>query len=157
MRGNVWPWLLLVVLMVTTPAAVWAVGQVDVYHFDNAQQRLRYNNLIEEFRCPKCMNINIAGSDAPIAKDLRRTVHKLVVVDGMTDQQVRDYLQARYGDFVLYDPPFNARTWLVWVVPIALAVTALLVLLLLARKRRQVQPADAVDQARLQAILDKVR
>lgn len=157
LANRLWTLLLLVVLCCNA-MPVRAVSQVDIYHFDTPEQRLRYNSLIEEFRCPKCLNINIAGSDAPIARDLRRTVHELVVVDGLTDQQVRDYLQARYGDFVLYDPPFNARTWLVWVVPFVLAGIALLVLLLFAaRKRHQVQPLDAAARARLQSILQRSR
>ena len=113
--------------------------------------------LIEEFRCPKCLNTNIAGSDAPIAQDLRRTVHKLVVTDGFTDQQVRDFLQERYGDFVLYKPPFTARTVVIWLMPVAIAVLGAIVLFLLlsrAREKRSVS-LDAADRSRLQAILEE--
>ncbi len=144
-----------VVLAVTGSA--WAVSQVDVYQFDNEQQQRRYKALIEEFRCPKCLNTNIAGSDAPIAQDLRRTVHKLVVVDGYTDDQVRDFLQQRYGDFVLYKPPFTARTMIIWLMPLALAVLGAVILFLLtsrARSKRAVA-LDAGDQSRLKAILEE--
>ena len=133
----------------------WAASPVDVYQFDNAEQQRRYKALIEEFRCPKCLNTNIAGSDAPIAQDLRRTVHKLVVTDGLSDQEVRDFLQQRYGDFVLYKPPFNARTVVIWLMPLALAVLGGIVLFFLltrARDKRAVALNDA-DQSRLQAIL----
>ncbi|MEM9620989.1 MAG: cytochrome c-type biogenesis protein [Pseudomonadota bacterium] len=147
--------LIVVALCSGLSATARAVSQVDIYHFDSTEQRERYNSLIEEFRCPKCLNINIAGSDAPIARDLRRTVHKLVVVDGMTDQQVRDFLQARYGDFVLYDPPFNARTWLVWVMPFVLAVVALGVLFFFARNKRGGKTLDAASQDRLRALLNR--
>jgi len=111
--------------------------------------------LIEEFRCPKCLNTNIAGSDAPIAQDLRRTVHRLVVQDGLTDQEVRDFLQARYGDFVLYNPPFSARTYVIWLMPGLLAVLAIFVLISLlrrARSRRGLILDDAAE-AQLKAIL----
>ena len=77
--------------------SVMAASQIDVYHFDSDEQQRRYRALIDELRCPKCLNTNISGSDAPIAQDLRRTVHKLVVIDGLSDQEVRDYLQTRYG------------------------------------------------------------
>jgi cytochrome c-type biogenesis protein CcmH len=133
----------------------WSASQVDIYQFDNAEQQRRYKALIEEFRCPKCLNTNIAGSDAPIAQDLRRTVHKLVVTDGFSDQEVRDFLQQRYGDFVLYNPPFNARTVVIWLMPVALAVLGGIVLFLLlsrARHKRAVA-LDAEAQSRLQAIL----
>ena len=131
-------------------------SQIDVYNFNSDEQRARYKSLIDEFRCPKCLNTNISGSDAPIAQDLRRTVHRLVVVDGYTDQQVRDFLQARYGDFVLYDTPFNERTWLVWMVPITLLLVGLVVLLALLRRGRGSEEATALsaaDRTALQQIL----
>ena len=134
----------------------WAASPVDVYQFDSDAQQQRYKMLIDEFRCPKCLNTNIAGSDAPIAQDLRRTVHRLVVVEGYTDQQVRDFLQARYGDFVLYNPPFNARTALIWLMPVALGVVGIGVLfgLLTRARRRQAVVLDAQDQAKLRALLE---
>ncbi len=133
----------------------WSAGQVDVYHFDTPEQRKRYNTLIEEFRCPKCLNINIAGSDAPIAKDLRATVHRLIVQRGFSDQEIRDFLQARYGDFVLYNPPFNARTYLVWVIPFLLLFVGLIVLIgLLLRQRRKASPVN-LDVDALEKLLDE--
>lgn len=137
-------------------SAGWAASPVDVYQFDNDAQQQRYKALIDEFRCPKCLNTNIAGSDAPIAQDLRRTVHRLVVVEGYSDQQVRDFLQARYGDFVLYNPPFNARTALIWLMPVALGVVGIGVLLglLMRARRRQAVVLDAQDQAKLRALLE---
>lgn len=98
-----------------------AATPVDVFHFDNAAQETRYRRLIEEIRCPKCMNTNIAGSDATSAQTLRAAVHRLIVNEGKTDAEVLSFMQDRYGDFVLYDPPFNARTWFIWLVPLLLA------------------------------------
>ena len=86
--------------------------------FESEQQQRRYKALIDEFRCPKCLNTNLSGSDAPIAQDLRRSVYRLVQ-EGRSDQQIRDFLQQRYGDFVLYKPPFAGPTafiWLTWAV-----------------------------------------
>ena len=84
---------------------VWAAGPVDVYRFQSAEQEARYRALIAEFRCPKCLNTNLAGSDAPIAQDLRRTVHRLVVTEGLADQEIRHYLQDRYGEvYVALEP-----------------------------------------------------
>ena len=140
-------------------AQTWAASQIDVYQFDNDEQRARYKALIEELRCPKCMNTNLAGSDAPIAQDLRRTVHRLVVVEGYSNQAVRDHLQARYGDFVLYRPPFTAQTALVWTVPVGLGLLGLAVLLamrwrvgadtteLTAEQRAQIDASLALDKA----------
>ena len=133
---------------------VMAASQIDTFSFTDEVQERRYRALIEEFRCPKCLNTNLAGSDAPIAQDLRKVVYRLVVTQGMSDQEVRDYLQARYGDFVLYDPPFNAKTWYIWLVPIALGVLALFVLLRLVRgARSSATVLNAQQQERLQEIV----
>ncbi|NCF44856.1 MAG: cytochrome c-type biogenesis protein CcmH [Proteobacteria bacterium] len=146
-------WLMLLTLMMPAASAL-AVSQIDTFEFADEIEQRRYRALIEEFRCPKCLNTNLAGSDAPIAQDLRKTVYRLVAREAMSDQQVRDYLQARYGDFVLYDPPFNARTWYIWLVPIALALLALLVLLRMQRAGQRAATAlDAGQQAKLQDIL----
>ena len=151
--GKTARWLVLVTLMIPAASSL-AVSQIDTFEFADEIEQRRYRALIEEFRCPKCLNTNLAGSDAPIAQDLRKTVYRLVVIEAMSDQQVRDYLQTRYGDFVLYDPPFNARTWYIWLVPIALALLALLVLLRMQRAgQRAATVLDAGQQAKLQDIM----
>ncbi|MBV27113.1 MAG: cytochrome c-type biogenesis protein CcmH [Gammaproteobacteria bacterium] len=151
--GKTARWLVLVTLMIPA-ASTLAVSQIDTFEFADEIEQRRYRALIEEFRCPKCLNTNLAGSDAPIAQDLRKTVYRLVVIEAMSDQQVRDYLQTRYGDFVLYDPPFNARTWYIWLVPIALALLALLVLLRMQRAgQRAATLLDAGQRAKLQNIM----
>ncbi|MCZ6889947.1 MAG: cytochrome c-type biogenesis protein CcmH, partial [Gammaproteobacteria bacterium] len=120
-------------MMIRIAAAVAAVvvltgsTAIDGFDFATGADAARYHQLIAEFRCPKCLNTNLAGSDAPIATDLRRTVRRLVL-EGMADQQIRDYLQARYGDFVLYDPPLKPATWALWFTPILLVLAAFLVL-----------------------------
>ena len=144
-------WLLFMLL--PTSIALGA-SQIDTFQFADDVEKRRYRALIEEFRCPKCLNTNLAGSDAPIAQDLRKTVHRLVAVEGMSDQEVRDYLQARYGDFVLYDPPFNRRTWYIWLVPVGLGLLALFVLYRLQRSARgEHHGLDAEQQKRLQRIV----
>jgi len=152
-----WLGAVLGVMLALSTQVVLAASQVDVYQFDSERQQQRYKRLIEEFRCPKCLNTNIAGSDAPIAQDLRRTVHKLVVTDGYEDQQVRDFLQQRYGDFVLYNPPLTGRTLVIWAMPVLLALIGVLVvlqLLLRARAKRSVA-LSAEEQSRLREILGK--
>ena len=144
----------LVVACVLPIGTVIGASQIDTFSFTDETQERRYRALIEEFRCPKCLNTNLAGSDAPIAQDLRKVVYRLVVTQGMSDQKVRDYLQARYGDFVLYDPPFNSKTWYIWLVPIALGVLAMFVLLRLVRgARSSATVLNAQQQERLQEIL----
>ena len=131
---------------------VWVVGvsTIDAFEFEDEAERLRYSGLIAEFRCPKCLNTNLSGSDAPVARDLRRTVYRLVD-EGMTDDQVRRYLQARYGDFVLYDPPVRANTWILWFGPPLLLLAGILVLRRIGSRMTRVSLSDE-ERERLEAI-----
>ncbi len=125
------------VVLVVAPLSRRAEGAIEAFAFDDATQEARYRALTEEFRCPKCLNTNLAGSDAPIAADLRSTVHRLIL-EGATDQAIRDYLQARYGDFVLYDPPVRRDTLLLWVAPgLLLAIGFAMVVVLVAASPRR--------------------
>ena len=132
--------------------ATWivAVSTIDAFEFEDEGERLRYNDLIAEFRCPKCLNTNLPGSDAPVARDLRRTAYRLVN-EGMTDDQVRRYLQDRYGDFVLYDPPVRANTWILWFGPPILLLAGILVLRRIGSRVTRVFLSDD-ERARLEAI-----
>lgn len=147
--------LILALLALSSASACFAVSQIDTFEFSDEVQERRYRALIDEFRCPKCLNTNLAGSDAPIAQDLRKVVYRLVVIEAKADQEVRDYLQVRYGDFVLYDPPFNARTWYIWVVPIGLGLLGVFVILGLQRRvTGQRTVLDSIQQARLRSIVE---
>ena len=143
--------LLLAVSVGGLPAAD-AAGQVDVFDFPSAEIEARYRALIDEFRCPKCLNTNLSGSDAPIAKDLRKTVWRLLVQEEMSDQEVRDFLQERYGDFVLYNPPFKPGTWILWLAPIVFGLVGLFVLARMLRSRPEVALTEA-DSQRVDEIL----
>ncbi len=145
--------LALLFLLLVAPFRAAAEGAIEAFPFDDATQEARYRALTEEFRCPKCLNTNLAGSDAPIAADLRSTVHRLIL-EGATDQAIRDYLQARYGDFVLYDPPVRRGTLLLWVAPALLLAIGLAMVVVLARRRRGVsEPLNDVERARLDELL----
>ncbi|MEZ5557224.1 MAG: cytochrome c-type biogenesis protein [Pseudomonadales bacterium] len=133
-------------------AVARGAGPVDVFQFDSAEQEARYQALVAEFRCPKCLNTNLAGSDAPIAEDLRRTVYRLLTRDGLSDKEIRAFMQERYGDFVLYDPPFRPGTWLLWLGPPAFLLVGLLVLWRLLRQPPR-EPLSSDEAARLQQIL----
>ena len=89
---------------------------IDVYDFDSPQQEAQYRGLIEELRCPKCQNQNLAASDAPIAQDLKQKTYDLVK-EGRSDSEIRDYMQERYGDFISYKPPVRPSTWILWFFP----------------------------------------
>jgi cytochrome c-type biogenesis protein CcmH len=135
----------LVVLTVCTVLLSHAASTVDVLTFDSEQQQRRYKALIDEFRCPKCLNTNLSGSDAPIAQDLRRSVYRLVQ-DGKSDQQIRDFLQQRYGDFVLYKPPFSGPTVFIWLIPMGLLLIGAVILAALQRRARQQPEVELGEQ-----------
>lgn len=98
-----------------------AYAAIDVYDFDSIQQEAQYRGLIEELRCPKCQNQNLAGSDAPIAQDLKQKTYDMVK-DGRSDTEIRSYMQERYGDFISYKPPVRPSTWILWFFPPLLLV-----------------------------------
>jgi cytochrome c-type biogenesis protein CcmH len=103
----------------------------------------RYLNLIREIRCPLCLNESIADSTAPVAADLRREVRRLMG-EGKTDDQIKDFLSARYGDFVLYRPRVNEATWALWAGPFVFLVIGGIVFWRILRARRA-QPLDDED------------
>jgi cytochrome c-type biogenesis protein CcmH len=116
--------------------------------------RQRLVNIAEELRCLVCQNESLAGSRADLAMDLRREIRGLIK-QGKTDQQVRDFLVSRYGDFVLYRPPVKPTTWLLWGGPFVLLLGGLIGLVAFLRKRK---PADAAlspeDQRKAEALLN---
>ena len=101
--------------------------------------------LTKELRCPMCQNQNIADSDAMIAADLRRKVYQLVN-EGQSREQIIDYMKQRYGDFVYYQPPVNATTVWLWLLPV---IFVLLGIVLVVRSRQQ-KPVTQ-DKAKLEA------
>lgn len=96
-------------------AFVYGIGEI--YDFSSAELLERYEDLTQELRCPKCQNQNLADSDSPISADLRREIY-LKLEEGQSDQQIKDFLVARYGTFVLYNPPVSGITLWVWLIPI---------------------------------------
>ena len=134
---------------------LFGVTTIDVWDFQNQQEIERYDGLIAEFRCPKCLNTNISGSDAPIAADLRRAVYRQIRA-GMSDQEIRDYLQARYGDFVLYKTPFRGDTAILWISPVLFLIVGLFVLFRVTRKRVTVGLTEE-DRTRIKKIVNGSR
>lgn len=128
--------LALIVLLASFSLA--AQAQVaDVYDFDTAQQEERFQDLIEELRCPKCQNQNIADSNAPISKDMRAEVYRRMRA-GESNDQIVDALVDRFGEFILYRPQVEKRTILLWATPAIAVLGGLLVVIgVVIRSRRQ--------------------
>jgi cytochrome c-type biogenesis protein CcmH len=117
-----------------------AFAVIESYHFDNDVQRHRYQHFVEELRCPKCQNQNLAGSDAEIAQDLRREVHRMIMA-GKSDTEITQYMLQRYGDFVLYRPRVTTATAVLWFGPFALVACGALIWWRLSA-RRNAAPVD---------------
>jgi cytochrome c-type biogenesis protein CcmH len=106
----------------------------EIAHPDPATEA-RLKGLAEELRCLVCQNQTIADSSAPLALDLRNQI-RVQIAQGRTDDQIRDYMVQRYGDFVLYKPPFKATTAILWLAPFLLIVAGAIALFRIVRRRR---------------------
>lgn len=99
--------------------AAFAASAQEPLVFSDPEQEARYNKLTLELRCAVCQNQNLADSDAPLAQDLRQEIFDMMQA-GQTDDQIKSFMVARYGDFVLYRPPVQGNTLALWVLPIVL-------------------------------------
>lgn len=91
-------------------------ASIEAQDFLENAQEVRYRALITEIRCPVCQGQSIGGSNAGLAKDLRQQVKKMIL-NNNTDEQIRQFMVARYGDFVVFLPPVNQNTYLLWLAP----------------------------------------
>ncbi len=129
------------------------MAAIETYQFATPEMAERFADLTVELRCPKCQNQNLSDSDSIISKDLRRQV-KTMVDAGKSDDEIRTFMVQRYGDFILYDPPFKAQTLVLWLAPGVLVVIGLLVVV----KVRRSKPAAPValneeEQAQLDELI----
>ena len=136
-----------------------AQASIDTYEFSTQAERDRYRTLVEELRCPKCQNQNIADSDAPIAMVMRDEIFKKLE-EGQSNEQIVEFLVDRYGDFVRYKPPVNKKTLILWYGPAAfLTFGFAMVAMIVIRRRRSTrteqneQQLSSDEKARLSDIL----
>ena len=127
---------------------------IDSYEFASPEQEAQFFRLNGELRCPQCQNQSIGDSNAPIAQDLRREVHRMIVQEQADDATIVQFMLARYGDFVLYKPRMNTTTAVLWLGPLVLLLLGLLVLWRLVRRHRwQTTGLDEQERAKLKKIL----
>lgn len=129
-------WLLLCSFIVS--------AAIDVYQFDDPEKEKRFQTLAFELRCPKCQNQNLADSNAEIAQDLRAKIYQMLNAD-KSDADIVDYMVARYGDFVLYEPRVKPQTYILWFGPAILLIFGLLVIFLILRSRNK--KADGTEES----------
>jgi cytochrome c-type biogenesis protein CcmH len=125
-------WFLVIILLIPSLAAAEEARPLA----DNPQVEARLKTLAVELRCLVCQNQTLADSNAPLAEDLRREVREMIAKD-MSDREIIDFLVQRYGDFVLYRPPWKATTTLLWLGPFLLLIAGATALVLVLRKRQK--------------------
>jgi cytochrome c-type biogenesis protein CcmH len=137
-------WLALIVLLM--PGLAWAEEAKPLAEDPVAEARLK--QLAVELRCLVCQNQTLADSNAPLAEDLRREVREMIAKN-MSDREIIDFLVQRYGDFVLYRPPWKASTTLLWTGPFfLLGVGAAALVVALRRRAQKLVDTPVTDEER---------
>ena len=125
--------------------------------FDDPEHARRYQALIAELRCLVCQNQNLADSNAPLAADLREITFNMIT-EGKSDQEIIDFMVARYGDFVLYRPPLKPATLFLWVGPFLLLALGIWLLMRQLRRRASAPAATGAlsveERTRLSKLID---
>lgn len=126
--------LLMVAVNVFSSVPVWSEQLTPM-------QEQRYHKLLKELRCLVCQNQSLSESDAGLASDLRDEVHDMVLQD-LTDDEIFDFMTSRYGDFVLYRPPFKPQNYVLWIAPFLLLAIGLAVLISKVARRARTEGLD---------------
>ncbi|GHC23933.1 cytochrome c-type biogenesis protein [Aidingimonas halophila] len=130
----------------------------EVREFGHPVMEQRYRELTASLRCPKCENQAIDDSNSPVSADMRDRVYALLQ-EGRSDREIQDFMVDRFGDYVLYNPRLEGRTYLLWGLPAVLVVVGAIVVLLIVRARRRAsaQALSADERARLNELIDRER
>ncbi len=128
----------------------------DTFDFSGTVSEKRFQQVVGKLRCLVCQNESLAASQADLAKDLRREVYDLMA-SGKSDKEVIDFLVNRYGDFVLYEPPFKPSTWLLWLGPFVLFAFAIFLLWrkLSQQSKKQETRLTESEKARVRELLEQ--
>ena len=132
-------------LLIQTPFA----ESVEASDFETIEQQSRYTQLIENIRCPVCQGQSIGGSNSDLAKDLREKVREMIL-DSQTDSEIYSFMVERYGDFVVYKPPVNTKTYFLWFAPVLVLVISFLYLFRSTREKKEkiVHASSDLDRAK---------
>ena len=147
-------WILMLAAFVSAGPAVHA--QVDTFEFQTAEQQQRFRQLSDELRCPMCQNTNLTGSSGGVAEDLRREIHRMIL-EGMTNSEIEQFMFERYGDFIFYKPRLRMETLFLWFGPLIFLLIGGAAAIVVSRKAGQTaQKSPELDNAqreKLQALL----
>ena len=131
---------------------------IELREFYDPVMEKRYHDLTGSMRCPLCENQAIDDSDAPISADMRERIYQLLQ-DGQSDIEITNHMVSRFGEYILYNPRLENRTYLLWGIPIALLLGGALLVVLIVRTRRNASASSlsAEEQARLNELVNRER
>ncbi|MGF1749465.1 cytochrome c-type biogenesis protein [Vibrio cionasavignyae] len=132
---------------------------IEIHEFDSMEQELQFKELSNTLRCPKCQNNTIGDSNAELAQDLRQKVYEMTK-EGKSKSEIVDYMIARYGNFVTYNPPFTLGTAILWAGPLSVVLIGFGMIFLRSRKTKAKVEQPEVEwseekEAELNALLDE--
>lgn len=119
------------------------ISAQEIRYFSVNEYRTRYYQLVDELRCPKCQNQNLADSNSLIAIDLRNQIYSMLE-EGRTDQEITEFLVDRYGEYVRYDPPLNSKTMILWFAPVFFFLLGIIIILYIYKS-----PFQSKEQVKL--------
>ena len=125
---------------------------IEVNDFENSSQESRYLDLIDNIRCPVCQGQSIGGSNSGLAKDLREQVRKMILND-KSDDDIYLFMIERYGDFVIFKPPINWKTYLLWFTPLIFLVLCFIYLIRIISKKRDFSVKSSAEIERAKNLL----
>lgn len=125
---------------------------IDVKDFENSTQESRYIDLIDNIRCPVCQGQSIGGSNSGLAKDLREQV-RIMILSDKSDDDIYLFMIERYGDFVIFKPPINWKTYLLWFTPIIFLVLCFIYLIRITSKKRDFSAKSSAEIERAKNLL----
>ncbi|GEK51796.1 cytochrome c-type biogenesis protein [Vreelandella venusta] len=149
--------LMLTVALLTLASGALA-GGIEIREFDDPVMEQRYHDLTASMRCPLCENQAINDSDAPISADMRERVYQLLQ-DGQSDIEIVNHMVQRFGEYILYNPRLENRTYLLWGLPLGLVMLGVVVVVMMVRARRNAsaKALSAEERARLDALINRER
>ena len=140
------PILILLLFGAFTFSSGSVAAPIETFKFDSPETEKVFHKLSEELRCLVCQNQNIAESNADLAKDLRLEIYTMLS-KGQSEEEIVEFMVQRYGDYVLYRPPFKPMTWLLWFAPTIVFIFGLIfVVRFLKSQASAEQPASLSDE-----------
>lgn len=126
------------------------ISGVEVNEFDNKEDEQQFKVLVNELRCLVCQNQNLADSNAELAQDLRKEVYQMIKA-GQSKDEIVAFMVARYGDFVLYKPPFKAQTYILWIGPFVFLLLAFVFLFVFIKNKQTVKEKEMTVEEKQRA------